>query len=309
MAVPRLVVGLPVYNGENFLEETIAAVLAQTFTDLRLIISDNASTDRTSAIVASAAARDRRVTVLTQPHNLGAAPNYNAVFAAAPKSDYFVWVAHDDLPQPTFFEECIAALDEHGAAVLAFSTTTLIGPTGDDLGTFPRRPRLESPERATRFFDALHHLSNHPIFGVMRRSALDHTRLHGSYTGSDRTLLAEMALLGPFIELDEPLFQLREHPERSVRAGMSMNHQAREAWFDTSRAGKLAFPRWRRLRDVAGAVLRTPMPTSDRLRCFGALGRGFLGGDWKPLVIDLVVAFRQTMTKLTRRRPEQARPS
>ena len=46
-AVPRLTLGLPAYNGERFLAESLDALLAQTFTDFELIISDNGSTDRT----------------------------------------------------------------------------------------------------------------------------------------------------------------------------------------------------------------------------------------------------------------------
>ena len=48
-AAPRLTLGLPIYNGEEFLTEALDALLAQTFTDFELIISDNGSTDRTAA--------------------------------------------------------------------------------------------------------------------------------------------------------------------------------------------------------------------------------------------------------------------
>jgi GT2 family glycosyltransferase len=47
---PTVSVCLPVYNGERYVRETIDSVLAQTFDDLELVISDNASTDRTREI-------------------------------------------------------------------------------------------------------------------------------------------------------------------------------------------------------------------------------------------------------------------
>ena len=48
--VRQVSVGMPVYNGEPFIRETLDSLLAQTFTDFELIISDNASTDGTEAI-------------------------------------------------------------------------------------------------------------------------------------------------------------------------------------------------------------------------------------------------------------------
>jgi glycosyltransferase involved in cell wall biosynthesis len=300
VAVRKLAVGLPVYNGQNYLEESLEAVLSQTFTDFTVTIADNASTDDTPRIIEAAAQRDPRISILRQTHNLGAAPNFNAAYRASPPSDYYVWVAHDDLPQPRFFEECVRTLDERPDAVLAFSTTAKIDASGAIIEHFPNRYLLQSEDRATRLINSLSHTSNHPIFGVMRRSALDKTRLHGSYTGSDRTLLAEMALLGPFVEVQDVLFHLREHPGRSVRVARGRDHHAREAWFDTSRAGKLAFPRWHRLGEVVSAVGRTPMPVSDRLRCYGGLGRSVVAGDWKPLVLDVVVASRQIASRARR---------
>ena len=300
MGRAKLAVGLPVYNGENYLAETLQALLGQTFRDFTLTIADNASTDDTSSIIKAIAGDDPRVTVLRQHSNLGAAPNFNAAYHAAPPSDYYVWVAHDDVPQPHFFEACVAALDEHPEAVLAYTTTAKIDPAGEIVELFVKRPLLQSKDRATRLVNSLSHKSNHPIFGVMRRSALDRTRLHGSYTGSDRTLLAEMALLGPFIELDEVLFHLREHPERSVRVATRRDQQAREAWFDTTRAGKVVFPRWRRMGDVIKAVGRTPMSWSDRLRCYGRLGKSVVAGHWKPLILDVMVAARQLAARMSR---------
>ena len=51
--VPVISIGLPVYNGENFLEQAIESVLAQTFQDYELVISDNASTDATQAFASA----------------------------------------------------------------------------------------------------------------------------------------------------------------------------------------------------------------------------------------------------------------
>ena len=57
----RVCIGMPVYNGQNYVAQAIASILSQTFTDLELIISDNASTDGTADICRSFADRDKRV--------------------------------------------------------------------------------------------------------------------------------------------------------------------------------------------------------------------------------------------------------
>lgn len=299
VAVTKLAVGLPVFNGENYLRETLDALGSQTLRDFSLTVADNASTDATPAIVAEAAPANVRVHVLRHSHNLGAAPNYNAAYQAAPPSEYFAWVAHDDVPQPRFLEACVGALDAHPEAVVAFSRTAMIDPQGERIGEFPNRPLLSSPDRAVRLGDVLRHKSNHPIFGVIRRSALDRTRLHASYTGSDRTLLAELALQGPFIEIPEDLFHLREHPQRSVRRETSRSRQTREAWFDSSRAGKIVFPHWHRLGDYVTAVFRTPMPLRDRLRCLLEVAQVVAGKEWKSMGVDVVVAARQLAARIT----------
>ena len=82
-AVPRVSIGLPVYNGENFLAESIESLLGQSYEDFELIISDNASTDGTADICRRYAKQDSRIRYIRQPHNIGSAPNHNFVIEQA----------------------------------------------------------------------------------------------------------------------------------------------------------------------------------------------------------------------------------
>ena len=93
---PRVSIGLPVYNGQEFLEETLHSILNQTFNDFELIICDNASTDRTAEICRSFAKRDRRIRYYRNEINLGAAKNFNGVFFLA-RGEYLKWSDNDDL--------------------------------------------------------------------------------------------------------------------------------------------------------------------------------------------------------------------
>ncbi|MGH8296641.1 MAG: glycosyltransferase family 2 protein, partial [Steroidobacteraceae bacterium] len=99
--VPLVSVGLPVFDGEAFLEDAIRSALEQTLGDLELILCDNASSDRTAEICCDHAARDPRVRYFRNPRNLGAAANYNLAFSHA-RGRYFKWLAHDDCMLPSF---------------------------------------------------------------------------------------------------------------------------------------------------------------------------------------------------------------
>src|SRR5690242_6344650 len=98
---PKVSIGLPVYNGERFLAEAIDSVLAQTFTDFELIISDNASTDRTPEICKAYAEKDSRIRYYRNEENQGASWNFNRVFELS-RGMCFQWLAHDDYIAPGF---------------------------------------------------------------------------------------------------------------------------------------------------------------------------------------------------------------
>ena len=112
---PRVTLGVPVFNGGPFLPETLDSLLNQTFSDLEVVISDNASTDRTEEICRAYAARDPRVRYYRNDVNRGAAWNHNRVFELA-RGEFFKWSAADDLCAPEFLTLCVAALDRDPAA-------------------------------------------------------------------------------------------------------------------------------------------------------------------------------------------------
>jgi glycosyltransferase involved in cell wall biosynthesis len=121
---------MPVCNGQDTLEDAINAILAQTFADFELIISDCASSDRTEVICQSYAARDRRIRYVRNPVPIGAAGSYNRLVDLA-RGAYFKWVAHDDLIEPDYLEQCVAALDSDPGIVLAYARSQWIDARGN----------------------------------------------------------------------------------------------------------------------------------------------------------------------------------
>jgi len=231
---PIVSIGLPVFNGERYLDQAIRSILSQSFHNLELIICDNASTDATPDICAYHAA-DPRIRYVRQPRNLGAGPNYDDCFHRA-RGRYFKWAAHDDLLAPTYLALTVAALDRAPQAVLCTVGVTEIGPEGEVRRQYSNRfPDIESSNPARRLAAVIH--TEHQcedFFGLFRREALVGSSLHGTRSGSDRVLLAEMALRGHWVSIEAPLFLHREHPNRYTRAVLLQDRKAAAAWQDTS---------------------------------------------------------------------------
>jgi glycosyltransferase involved in cell wall biosynthesis len=272
VAPPPLTIGLPVYNGERFLADTIASVLAQDYTDFALYISDNASTDATEEICRDAAADDARVTFVRHPRNRGAIWNFNHCFHAT-GGELFKWAAHDDVLLPEWVGRCVEVLSERPDAVLAFTERVKIDGQGEVVKQNRRRPVRYIDAGAApgeRFADVLRRRRGViEVFGLARRSVMGQTSLLGDYPGSDRVFLAEMALRGPFAEVPEVLFHHREHDGRSIRVPLDAEHQ--EALLGTLPAHPARLRTLRTGVEFGRAVRRAPIGGRDRWQSYAAI--------------------------------------
>jgi len=265
---PRVSIGMPVYNGEQFLKEALDSILAQTFEDFELIISDNGSTDGTQEICQIYAARDRRIQYHRNDQNFGLAWNFNRVFELS-RGEYFRWAAHDDVCAPECIERCLEVLEQDASVVLCYPRTKLINELGEILDeNCDDNLRTDSPKPQERFHDLI---SVEPhrclqLFGLIRASTLAMTPLHGKYSDSDRVLLVRLALLGRFHEVPEYLFLNREHPQRSIRALPSP--YLRTALFDPAKEGKLVFPTWNIFFAYFTSIRHTPLSRYDQIYCY-----------------------------------------
>jgi glycosyltransferase involved in cell wall biosynthesis len=295
---PRVSIGMPVYHGEPFLEEAINSILAQTFEDFELIISDNASTDETENICKEYAAKDRRILYYRNKENIGAAKNYNRVFNLS-KGKYFKWAAHDDVCAPTFLERCVEALEKNARIVLSYPKTIIIDSHGNHVKQYFDNLHLSSvkpSERFRHFHRSLRTISErNSIFGVIRANVLKKTPLIGGYVSSDTLLLAELALRGMFYEVPEPLFFRRDHSQTSVRA--NPDYYKRSAWFNADKKWKLVLPRWRWLREYYHAILRVDLNLKERCNCFTELGKWMIRNKIG-MVEDIIECLKQGLLNL-----------
>jgi len=276
---PRVSVGLPVYNGENFLEEALESVLAQTVPAHEVIVSDNASTDRTREIAEDIAVRHPRIRYLRAERNRGAAWNYNEVFRQS-RGEYFKWLAHDDKMAPDFLELTLSALERTSDAVLCCPRARIIDAIGNELEQYAAPPEMACSSAVVRFRSIVRgdELRWFESFALIRSSALRRTRLIGRHALGNRVLLAELALSGSFSYLPEPLHVSRRHALQSVSSLRSQCE--RTCWFDTSREGTRVRPNWEALREYQQAVSRSSLGPWDTAQCHGVIlgfGLGRLG--------------------------------
>jgi glycosyltransferase involved in cell wall biosynthesis len=266
-AAPKLTIGLPVYNGEKYLAESLDALLGQSYGDYDLLISDNASTDGTEEICREYLARDKRISYVKQAVNIGAAPNHNYVFEQS-RTELFKWASHDDLYGRDLLLRCIEALDADRELVLAHAWQAIIDGNGDIVLKVDYPLDTENPSAPERFKSMLLTVGGDDFYGVMRSEVLRRTPLNASYHHSDRTIMAELALHGRFHQVPEQLYFRRDHPDRAERAMPTI--RTRAANMDPRRAD------WRNptvrllaeyIAGFVGAIRRAPLSSADRRKC------------------------------------------
>jgi glycosyltransferase involved in cell wall biosynthesis len=269
--VVRVSVGLPVYNGERYLEATIDSLLGQSLGDFELVIADNASQDGTQDICKAAEKRDRRVRYIRRDRNVGIARNFNGLFEIT-STPFFKWASHDDICGETFLADSVRSLDEDPDAVLACGGAAMIDSDGTVMFEWPCNDALMSSDPLTRLRAVLR-LSGDIfyVFGLVRRDALRRTKLLGEFIGSDRALLSSLALLGKFNQPDGGGFFMREHKGRSIYNYNWRDAQSSILLYDPDNKGRTVYPNSRLLREHLGSVLRSPLPLRNKARCIAEL--------------------------------------
>lgn len=218
-------IGMPVYNGEDYIRQTLDALLAQDYENFELIISDNASTDRTASICLSYAKMDNRIRYHRNNVNIGAASNFNQVMNAA-TGEYFMWAACDDLYDARYISSLVTLLQANQKAVLAFSLETMINEDGQRLRML-EQPRMLFSGRETRFsrlrrfiwFRDQQSLAS-LVYGIFSTAIIQQTSgfqdYEEEYWGRDLHLLLRVLLEGSFVCSNSALFY-----KRAIRANAS----------------------------------------------------------------------------------------
>jgi glycosyltransferase involved in cell wall biosynthesis len=277
--MPKLSIGIPVFNGQEFLPELLDGLLGQTFRDFEILICDNASSDCTPQICCEYKRRDSRIHFIRNERNLGALANYNRVFelSAAP---FFKWAAHDDLHHVTYLDTCVRLLEENPDIILAHAGTAFIDEKSEMLPFEQETGSFVDLETGRRFWADVPSIGDTPVainrfwqvltrarwgthmFGVIRREILQQTHLLPNFAGSDRAMLAELALLGRFRCAKQRLFFKRVHANVSY----ALNHKELKGFLSTD--GQRYSRRLRQIKAFFGAPSGKPISFVSKSVCF-----------------------------------------
>ncbi len=299
---PRVSIGLPIYNGADYAAVCLDSLLSQRFEDFEIVISDNASTDETGDICRSYAERDSRIRYIRQPENKGVAYNFRTVFEHA-RAPYFKWATHDDLCLPGYLGACVGILDSTDeSVVLAYPRTILIDENGDEVEPYEDRMDMRERRPSERLRHQLQKLRFcHCGLGLIRRTALERTRLIDGFESSDVVMLAELALLGEFHEHPEFLYQRRIHGGSSF--GAYSDALAYAARMDPARkSGPLPMPRTRLYVEITRSIFRAPIPAREKLRSHRILLENWGPRFWRVIGGEFKRRLRWDLDRISRRR-------
>ena len=257
---PLVSIGVPVRNGERFIARALESHLCQTYHNIEILISNNASTDSTREIVNAYAARDVRVRVYNQAEALGAVANFMSVLDAA-QGEYFMWAADDDSWLPEFVETLIVELQNHPDAGVAMSAVDLVKEDGQLIQTIrfcgrynPNTSSYLHMLRGATSFEKL----NYYIYGMYRTSLLKRaTAKFADVPGSDRLFVCHLSLGVRFRYVDRVLHlrTMQQLPTHVRLPEERFNTMKREPWVDLRVLAALAssvsrseiVPWWRKL--------------------------------------------------------------
>lgn len=199
---PLVSIGLPVYNGERFLRQAVDSLLAQTFADFELIISDNASTDATESICREYLGKDRRIRYYRNGTNIGPTANFNRVFALS-VGHLFMWASHDDYWEPECLESCLEGFRASPDVVLVGAKGQLLDAETAQIkliDTGVSTVGLGPAQRLMRYKLAIHNGEHVGVifYGLHKRAALSAVLPMKAVISGDQLLLAALCFEGEF---------------------------------------------------------------------------------------------------------------
>jgi glycosyltransferase involved in cell wall biosynthesis len=232
---PLVTIGMPIYNEECFLERALESLLRQDYENMRILISDNASTDGTKEIGSRAARQDERVEYSRTSHNIGVAANFRNVQAMA-TGKYFMWASGHDEWSDNLISESVDMLESNESAAIAFATSYWIDEAGDRFGRTVGYSDTRGMDAMARFFTVFWG-NMHPVLGLIRLDYLRRTQGIQSFAGADLVLLSDLVLMGDFVHVPDAWWHRREirakesHRERMRRYTGKEYGQA-NSWLD-----------------------------------------------------------------------------
>lgn len=291
-AYPMVTIGVPVYNEERFLEESLLSLSSQSYQNLEIIISDNASTDRTEEICRKLSGQDKRIRYYRFESNQGATANFKRVVDLA-QGKYFMWASGHDTWAPNLVSECTRLLEDNSNAVIAFGSCTWIDASGHPMDRSSGWTDTRGMDNVARFFSVFWG-NMHPILGVMRLEALKKARFL-SCAGTDLIMLSELALMGDFVHASSASWSRREFRADETYQKRIERYRSSQYGLSRSLFDRL-FPVARLPIELTKAVFRSDIAWFDKLSILAILVPSF--------PVKYVIGRRGRPSSQLRRRPD-----
>jgi glycosyltransferase involved in cell wall biosynthesis len=287
---PTLSIGLAVRNGRQVVGRCIESILSQDFTDLELVISDNASDDGTIEILEDYARADPRIALNVNEVNIGLYENMRRVLHSS-RGTLFRWISADDWLEPGCLSACVRALENRPEAVGVTTWFTIHTPDGSTRSDEYRGEFPTSPDPARRFermlwFFQAGDAKYDPVYGMYRRKYLDRAHPLRPSERADWLLSAELALMGPIVHVDRRL------ANRSHDYPVGVDRAAFRRRLDPVRAERLRSTPRRLYRELYALAVSADLSEAQLRRCRRAL--------WRFLLIEAGYRLADQRHRLTR---------
>jgi len=264
-------IAVPVYNGERFLGQCLDSLLAQTYRDFVLLISDNASTDGTRQICERYVRRDSRVRYHRNLVNIGLYGNFNLLLRLV-RTPYVKLASADDFWAPAMLADAMEEMQRDPALVLCHPRAVLVDEDGREIRRYEKSMQLMDDDPATRFKRVFTELGLvNQLMGVMRIDAVRAMRPLMKQPAADSVFVAELSLHGKILELPKYQYFRRFHEQCSSWDRKSESHQVKLVSSGATRSIRLAT--WKYHWGLMHRLFHSPLPLGAKLKLLGFLAK------------------------------------
>lgn len=268
---PALSIGLAVRNARSGVRRCVESILSQDYTDFELVICDNASDDGTIETLQEYARADRRIRLSVNEVNIGSQVNMRRVLDAS-RGALFRWISSDDWLEPKCLSSCVRALENHPDAVGVTTWFTIHTPDGSTRFEEYRGEFPTSADPARRFERMLYffHAGDakyDPIYSIYRREHLVRAHPLRPSERTDWLLSAELALMGPIINVEMRL------ANRTRDYSVGVDRAAFRRRLDPVQGERLRTSARRLYRELYALAVSADLTESQLRRCRRALRR------------------------------------
>lgn len=212
--LPLVSIGMPTYNRGEYIPAAINSLLNQSYKNFELIISDNASTDKTRKICVAYAQKDKRIRYIRQASNIGPLNNFQFVLNMA-KGKYFMWASDDDFWYKDFITTILGALMENNDRVIGFCNYIYFNTDSSVKKIISINNNLSMRNRLIEFLENYQHLLGSLYYGIFKTDILRsiggiHRDSRPYYKAGDSLTMFKVLLLGNFIHVNKILFKKRD---------------------------------------------------------------------------------------------------